>query len=177
MKVRSIAECSPWSILQYFWPALSDNWSWKPIFGLFESGCFTQILLYIKWKNICICLFDLMLYIPVINFSVYVKTFPGLNQRKADDKVSCWRTLQSASREVSNQEPLDLESHTLPLSHFDPYIHANYICLTLLIKPCQLYANINGADQAEWICSLVSIFIARLIESLIYFLRARFQDR
>ena len=35
MKVESIAECSPWSILQYFWPALSDNWSWKTIFGLF----------------------------------------------------------------------------------------------------------------------------------------------
>ena len=44
MKVKSIAECSPWGILQYFWPALSDNWSWKPIFGLFESGRFTQIL-------------------------------------------------------------------------------------------------------------------------------------
>ena len=27
MKVESIAECSPWSIVQYFWPALSDNWS------------------------------------------------------------------------------------------------------------------------------------------------------
>ena len=27
MKVESIAECSPWSILQYVWPALSDNWS------------------------------------------------------------------------------------------------------------------------------------------------------
>ena len=26
MKVESISE-SPWSILQYFWPALSDNWS------------------------------------------------------------------------------------------------------------------------------------------------------
>ena len=25
MKVECIAECSPWSILQYFWPALSDN--------------------------------------------------------------------------------------------------------------------------------------------------------
>ena len=25
--VESIAECSHWSILQYFWPALSDNWS------------------------------------------------------------------------------------------------------------------------------------------------------
>ena len=23
-----------WSILQSFWPALSNNWSWKPIFGL-----------------------------------------------------------------------------------------------------------------------------------------------
>ena len=34
------------SILQYFWPALSDNWSWKSIFGLFESGRFTQVLLY-----------------------------------------------------------------------------------------------------------------------------------
>ena len=26
MKVKSIAGCSPWSILQYFSPALSDNW-------------------------------------------------------------------------------------------------------------------------------------------------------
>ena len=32
MKVESIVECSPWSILQYFWPALSDTWSWEPIF-------------------------------------------------------------------------------------------------------------------------------------------------
>ena len=48
MKVKSIAECSPWSILQYFWPALSDSWSWKLIYGLFESGCFRQVLLYSK---------------------------------------------------------------------------------------------------------------------------------
>ena len=47
MKVKSIAECSKGSILQYFWPALNDNWSWKPIFGLFESGLFTQVLLYV----------------------------------------------------------------------------------------------------------------------------------
>ena len=44
MKVESIAEFSTWSILQYFWPALSYNWSWNPIFGLFKSGRFTQ-----KW--------------------------------------------------------------------------------------------------------------------------------
>ena len=34
MKVESIAEHSA-----------SDNWYWKPIFGLFESGRFTQVLL------------------------------------------------------------------------------------------------------------------------------------
>ena len=45
MKFESIAECSPWSILQYLWSALSDNWSWKLIWGLSESGRFTQVLL------------------------------------------------------------------------------------------------------------------------------------
>ena len=48
MKVQSIAECSPWSILQYFWPALYDNWSWKPIFGIFESDSFTRFYYIIK---------------------------------------------------------------------------------------------------------------------------------
>ena len=38
MTVESIAECSPWSILQYFWPALSNNRSWKPILVFFLSG-------------------------------------------------------------------------------------------------------------------------------------------
>ena len=38
-------------ILQYFWPALSDNWSWKPIFRLFEGGHFTQVLLYSQVKT------------------------------------------------------------------------------------------------------------------------------
>ena len=35
MKIESIAEFSPWGILKYFWPALSDNWSWKPILVFF----------------------------------------------------------------------------------------------------------------------------------------------
>ena len=42
MKGESIAECSPWSILQYFWPALSDSWSEKQ-FRVFESGRFRQV--------------------------------------------------------------------------------------------------------------------------------------
>ena len=45
MKVESIAECSPWSILQYFWPALSGNQSWKPISGFFLSGGLRPVLL------------------------------------------------------------------------------------------------------------------------------------
>ena len=44
--INTLTILSPWSILLYFWPALSDNWSWKPILGHFESGCFTQVLLY-----------------------------------------------------------------------------------------------------------------------------------
>ena len=47
MKVENIAECSLWNILQYFWPALSDNWSWKPIFGvLFEWPLQTGFTIY-----------------------------------------------------------------------------------------------------------------------------------
>ena len=46
MKVESIAECSPWSILQYFGPALSDNLSWKPNSVFFLSGHLRQVLLY-----------------------------------------------------------------------------------------------------------------------------------
>ena len=47
-KVKSIAECSKGSILQYFWPALSNNslLVLKTNFGLFESGRFTPDLLY-----------------------------------------------------------------------------------------------------------------------------------
>ena len=42
-----------WSILQYFWPALRDNMSWKPILGFFLSGCLRQVLLKLAstWEN------------------------------------------------------------------------------------------------------------------------------
>ena len=47
MKVKSIAECSPRSILQYFWPTLSDNQSWNPILVFFLCGRLSQVLLYL----------------------------------------------------------------------------------------------------------------------------------
>ena len=40
------------SFAENSWHALSANWPWKPIFGLFESGRFTQVLLYMVNQNI-----------------------------------------------------------------------------------------------------------------------------
>ena len=45
MKAESIAECS--LVLQYFWPALSDNGSWKPILVFYLNGCLKQVVLYL----------------------------------------------------------------------------------------------------------------------------------
>ena len=81
MKVESIAECSPWSIagsiLQYLLPALSDNWSWKPIFGLFESGRFRQVLLYVQLKTIHhlnLKLFGSLGILQVLSFSNFLSS-------------------------------------------------------------------------------------------------------
>ena len=46
MQVKSIAECSRGSILQYFWPSFSYQLSLRSLFRLFLSGRFTQVLLY-----------------------------------------------------------------------------------------------------------------------------------
>ena len=42
MKVKSIAEYSPWSILQYFWPALSDNMEWAECYIASVTALFTK---------------------------------------------------------------------------------------------------------------------------------------
>ena len=48
MQVKSIAECSKGSILQYFSPSLSYHLSLRSLLCLFLSGRFTQVLLYIN---------------------------------------------------------------------------------------------------------------------------------
>ena len=52
MKVKCIAECSPWTVLQYFWHASSDNWSWKPIFTLCDR--FHCIIIHSEWSLVWI---------------------------------------------------------------------------------------------------------------------------
>ena len=66
MKVKSIAECSPRSILQNFWPALSDNWS------SFLNGPLRQVLLYNQqWVYIyaykCLCQCVVKVYYQNVN--------------------------------------------------------------------------------------------------------------
>ena len=46
MQVKSIAECSKGSILQYFRPSLSYHLSLRSLFCLFSSECLRQVLLY-----------------------------------------------------------------------------------------------------------------------------------
>ena len=48
MQVKSIAECSKGSILQYFRPSLSYHLSLRSLFYIFLSGRFTQVLLYLS---------------------------------------------------------------------------------------------------------------------------------
>ena len=47
MQVKSIAECSLWSILQYFWPASTDYWYWKPILFFLEWPFYTGFTVFI----------------------------------------------------------------------------------------------------------------------------------
>ena len=74
MKVESIAECSAWNILQYFWPALSDNSSWKSIF---EDGRFRDRFYCILVQSFCLIWF----FTSNQQSSSYVGMgIPGLNQ-------------------------------------------------------------------------------------------------
>ena len=50
MQVKSIAECSKGSILQYFRLSFSYHLSLRSLFYLFLSGRFRQVLLYIDNK-------------------------------------------------------------------------------------------------------------------------------
>ena len=66
MKVERIAECSPWSILQYFWSALSDNWS-PFLSGLLRQGLlYNQQSIYIyAYKCLCQCVDKV--YFSIVN--------------------------------------------------------------------------------------------------------------
>ena len=52
MQVKSIAECSKGSILQYFQPSISYHLSLRSLFCLFLSGRFTHVFLYVPKSHV-----------------------------------------------------------------------------------------------------------------------------
>ena len=65
---RKYCRMLSWSILQYFWPALSNYLSWKPILVFFLSGHLRQVLLYVH---------KVQLLISYYTVSKKIKNFSG----------------------------------------------------------------------------------------------------
>ena len=51
MKVKCIVEYSCWSILQYFWPAQSNNLPWKTFFSFWEWPFYIGFIEYIMQQS------------------------------------------------------------------------------------------------------------------------------
>ena len=70
LKFESIAECSPYSAV--ILTCIKRYWFLKTKFGLFESGHFTQVLLYMGlvklsgFSCLLLCHFDISLYELVV---------------------------------------------------------------------------------------------------------------
>ena len=79
MQIKCIAECSKRGLLQYFRPSLSYHLSLRPLFCLFLSGCFTQVLLYAKAldkKNVCLSLSPAQNILQLQNHIFYFSCLP-----------------------------------------------------------------------------------------------------
>ena len=72
MQVKSIAECSKGSILQYFGPSLNYHLSLRSSFCLFLSGRLRQDLLY------CVCCYFVNLLFIVVIFVIFCYFFASL---------------------------------------------------------------------------------------------------
>ena len=75
MQIKSIAECSKGSILQYFRPSLSYQLLFRSLFCLFLSDRFTQVLLYFE------------IIIQICN-KTYVRRLPGPDRLKGPRVLS-----------------------------------------------------------------------------------------
>ena len=73
MQVKSIAECSPWSILHYFGPPLSYHFPLRPWFCLFLSGRLRQILLYLELKELNRLFFKTRVKTLIVEFGIPFK--------------------------------------------------------------------------------------------------------
>ena len=138
LKVESIAECSPWSILQYFWPALSDNPSWIQTFDLsiewpLKTG-FTVLITFLSNKGL----------------DRLARAFAAsIHQEDLDQNLDLWPCL-------IRQHGCILESHA----------HMQYYLILYLIEtPFNAFANRADIDQAALARSGSTLFA---YENMIY---------
>ena len=68
MQVKSIAECSKGSILQFFRPSLSYHLSLRSLFCLLLSGRLRQVLLYINMPK---SRYDLIFMVCYLTFPLH----------------------------------------------------------------------------------------------------------
>ena len=159
MQVKSIAECSKESIMQYFRPSLSS------------------ICLFV-------CLFDSLHSINNLSvikgrvFLGWTSTKLGLMFLLKDTTQWRWWGL--------NPRPLGLESSTLPLSHCVPKLHLSLrplFCLflsgqlrqVLLYNTFKIANNKGGNDQTERVCRLVYAFVVHMQQSPIFLCQGPYQ--
>ena len=110
MQVKSIAECSKGSILQYFRSALSYHLSLRSFFRLFLSGHLRKVLLYMKTRvNLHVSIF--FIFINLLQSIVLVTTVNpclkvrGLNNKKhrTVGKVYRQRLMHQTNNNTSQQ--------------------------------------------------------------------------
>ena len=92
------------------------------VLSIFEWQFFTGFTVFTKW--FWFCLFKLMIYIPVNNFS-HVWTFPGFTQCGAEYEVSCLKTHYSAQQRSQNAERETTGSRNDPLQ-LCPFSNGNF---------------------------------------------------
>ena len=92
MQVKSIAECSKGSILQYFRSALSNHMALRPLLCLFLSGCLRQVSLYYRVSFLIILVVNLSLCI-LDNFSFFCRHLLTFFSKLTFLKMSFWNTI------------------------------------------------------------------------------------
>ena len=109
MKVKRIAECSPWSILQSFWTALRDNWS------SFLSGLLRQVLLYNQqsvyiyaYKCLCQCMGKVYLWVVWYAWAHHFRKWPIIFASWVTSAHQSWKKSEALYLANVNREGLDM---------------------------------------------------------------------
>ena len=102
MQVKSIAECSKGSILQYFRPSLSYYLSLRSLFCLFLSGGFRQVLLHLQNTT-----FDLLCWVVTQFWGVTWLSQKGLCLAMIPELAQPNKVKQASNHNIKERENED----------------------------------------------------------------------